>query len=160
MFVYDMTNHNNETSNAEYHNASFVLKVPSSQQCRTGLSYRFQVEYLHSYTTPGVAELFKWVGGDEHINSSSAQLCEEEKEFGWELVDSFNASNSEKLLVSGSKMFDICLCMGVTIICCQLDIIVKFHLVDLSGHQENYHDYANKGDDILKYHEKVEGLSR
>jgi hypothetical protein len=23
----------------------------------------------------------------------------------------------------------------------------EFHLVDLWGHQENYHDYANKGDD-------------
>jgi hypothetical protein len=108
MFVYDMANHNNETSNAEYHNASFVLKVPSSQRCKDRTN-RFQVEYLHSYTTPGVAELLKWKGGDEHINSSLAQMCEEEdnKHIGWELVDSFNASNSEKISVSGSKMFDI-----------------------------------------------------
>lgn len=83
-----------------------MLKVPSSQKCK-GRTNRIQVEYLHSYTTPGVAELRKWKGRDEHITSSLAQSCEEGEIIGWEFVDSFNASNNEKISVSGSKMFDI-----------------------------------------------------
>lgn len=96
-----------------------MLKVPSSQKCK-GRTNRIQVEYLHSYTTPGVAELRKWKGRDEHITSSLAQSCEEGEIIGWEFVDSFNASNNEKISVSGSKCLTSilvlptlsCLCMG------------------------------------------------
>ena len=98
---------NDEYGSRKQYNASLVLEMPNSQCKKPGYSqYKIQIEYLHSYTTIGVFELLSWKEGKapKAISSEGKLLCQEDKT-GWVFVDSFNASNEEKLSVSKSTSF-------------------------------------------------------
>lgn len=95
-------------------NASFLLKMPNSDQCEAGFDVR--ITYLHSYTTNGTLDLLLMTNAqDTDIQAtfkahpeatSSACDLPSTSYLQWEHVGSFNSFNNEQVSVSNSMSFD------------------------------------------------------